>query len=86
MSIATIFMYPFCVIGTLALAYLLVPFLNFSHNMSTNNVYYYTNQQNKCHVHLKNTAVLFTVSSKVKVRQYLPSLSINYVAINKDLE
>ena len=54
--------------------------------MSTNNVYYYTNQQNKCHVHLKNTAVLFTVSSKVKVRQYLPSLIINYVAINKDLE
>ena len=66
MSIAIIFMYPFCVIGALALAYLLVPFLNFLRSTSTNNVYYYTNQQNKYHVHLKNTAVLFTVLRKAR--------------------
>ena len=59
-------MYPFRVIGTLVLAYLLVPFLNFLRSTSTNNVYYYTTQQNKCHVHLKNTAVLFTVLSKAR--------------------
>ena len=39
--------------------------------MSTNNVYYYTNQQNKCHVHVKNTAVLFTVSIPPKFERKL---------------